>query len=391
MNYLVLVLATLVFISCGRDKSQDIQISAGNIANGEKLGPRHPLEKSIVTIREENYGSSTFKCTGTILTQNSILAAAHCFPRTKYKVIINGKTYDLKQRIVYPGYRTDINLDIAIGKLATDIDPDDFHPVTLDSNESVPKVLRVIGRSRHITSPYDNYVSAILLQIPKAIKYKKLRADVYKYIESLPWSKKETVFNDKYESYTSKIYRSQSLNKINSPNLFFNNLGGGPLPGDSGGPVFVENKNGSFQQRGITQFVRQNYEYENFLNYVDGYHVHDSTCYANISYYIPWLEKMAIDHDLGEIKIAKSDEHNLSLCEQAKFNLNQLFIEKLGINLLGSTVNNNCAQLDSKIAERTEAAIIRCQKHCGKTDSLCKFSRDSMKTYKDFRKVLCSE
>ena len=274
---------------------------------------------------------------------------------------------------------------------ATDIVPEDFHPVTLDSNEELPKILRVIGRSEHITSPCENYISAILLQIPKTIKYKKLRQDIYAFIEQLSWSKKETVINDKHESYTTKTYRSERLNKENSPNLYFNNLGGGPLPGDSGGPVFVENKDGTYLQRGITQFVKENYEYENFLDYVDGFHVHDSTCYANISYYIPWLEEMATKHELGGIRIARSYELKLSLCEQTKFNLNQLFIEKLGIILLDSTVSNNCANLDSRIAERTEAAVMKCQKHCGKSESLCRFSRDSMKTYKSFRKVLCSE
>lgn len=386
MNYLVLILFSLLFISCGKEASQDIQITLGRVANGEKINPKHPFEKSMVTILES---SGEFRCSATILTKNSILTAAHCFNRAKFEVIINGKSYSLKKGIIYPEYSRNVHRDIAIGILSTDIAPVDFYPVTLDSNEEIPKSLRVIGRSKHITSPYPDYVTAILLQIPDILK-NKMNHDAYYFIKTLSWSQEENSKNDQHQSYSTKTYRSESLNDIKSANIIFNNLGGGPRPGDSGGAVIVENKDGTFFQRGVTQFVKVNYQFPNFLAAKNGgYHVHDSTGYANINFYLPWLKKMASDNELGEIKTNESQEKKLTACEEVKFKLNGQFIEKLSFNLLDSTINNNCQLIDQKLTVTIESSIAQCLKLCKVNDQTCKFSQESMKTYKSFLKNLC--
>lgn len=386
MNYLVLLLTTILFVSCGKDVSEGIEISTGNVSGGEKLDPKHVLEKSIVTIKDSY---NKFKCTGTILTRNSVLAAAHCFNYGKYTAVINSKTYALKKYVIYPEYGRDITLDIAVGILETEINPQDFYPVTLDANETIPKALRVIGRSEYITTPYTDYVQAILVHIPEDIKYKNLKTDVYHFIENLAGSTDASIRNKTFESYTKKIYRSESLNDPKSANIYFNNFDGGPLPGDSGGPVFVENIDGSYLQRGVSQFVKMNYQYPIYSRF-KGYHVHDSTAYANINYYLQWLNKMAVDFKLGELKTSRSIEKKLSACEEVKLSLNQLFIEKLGLNLIESTISNNCKTIDHKVAKLTEEAIVKCQKVCGLKDQTCMFSDESMKTYKSFLKILCS-
>lgn len=340
----------------------------------------------MVTILD-SYG--VFRCSGTILTKKAILTAAHCFNWRKFKVIINGKSYSIKKSLIYPEYQKNIHLDVAIGILDKDIEAADFHPVTLDANDSIPKSLSVIGRSKHITSPYPDYVSAILLQIPRSLL--KVNSEAYAFIQNLSWSKTEEINNHEHVSFITKTYRSETLNETPSGNIYYNNLAGGPLPGDSGGAVIVENRDGTFFQRGITQFVKVNFQFPDYLPYRHEYHVHDSTGYANISFYLPWLRKMAHDFKLGDIKTRKSRPAPLSACEEVKFTLNQQFIEKLSFNLLDSIIKNNCQGLDQGLVVKLQASLARCQERCGKTDDTCQFSRASIVRYHQFQKLWCQK
>ena len=367
--------------SCGKNEGKQT-LAVSSIANGEKLAKEHPLEKSIVSILTRY---KEFRCTGSILTRNSILTAAHCVLYRDHPIIINGKTYEVERNIVYPTYsQYNITDDIAIIKLKTEIDAKDFHPVTLDTSEVIHKKLTLVGRSVYITSPYPDYITALLKIMPKDQK-RSLSNDLYNFIQQLPVIKSD-LKNSKSESFTLNTYRSRSLNKKNSEVLFYNNLTGGPLPGDSGSPIFVENKDGSFLQRGITQYVKMNYQYK----YLMEYHVHDSTAYANIPYYLEWLEEMAAKNNLGKIKTARAEERKLSACDDIKMNINEQFIEKLGMQFLDSVLREKCEK-DNLLTKNIQDNIKQCQKICGSKDQTCEFAVKSLKIYESTLEVLCSK
>lgn len=236
-----------------------------------------------------------------------------------------------------------------------------------------------------------DYITAILLYIPNHVRNYILNQDIAGYIRTLNVSKGNQVRNKEHASYTKVYYRSESLNQPGTANIYYNNLDGGPLPGDSGGPIFTENKNGTYLQRGISQYVHINYDYKAYSMYIRDYHVHDSTGYANIHYYLPWIKQVAKENDLGVIRTAYSDERELTSCEKTKHRLNQIFIEKLGINLIDSTLRNDCSMVNPVFAQQARQLTAVCGKLCGSEDLTCKFSSASMKAYESYRKVLCAE
>ncbi|MFA7614592.1 MAG: trypsin-like serine protease [Candidatus Caldatribacteriota bacterium] len=191
----------------------------------------------------DKFRNNEFRCTGSILTKNSILTAAHCLTNISLPIFINGKKYTIDQNIIYPTYGKNYSYldDIAIIKLTEDIDPKDFHPVTLYLGEITPKKAKLVGRSTFITSPYPDYATAILKILARNNKY-GLSNIIYDYIKGMPVLK-SSLKNSENVSFTVTTYRSQSRNKKNGPALFYNNLKGGPLPGDSGSPLFMEDKN----------------------------------------------------------------------------------------------------------------------------------------------------
>lgn len=366
----ILLLLFIVIISCGKnDREQSVNVS--NIANGDQLEADHKLEKKIVSILTP---SNEFRCTGSILTRNSILTAAHCLASYQ-PIIVNGKIYSVEKNILHPkyGYYTPTD-DIAIIKLETEIDPHDFHPVTLDTGDVLHEKLKLVGRSIHITSPYPDYFTALLKVLPKQDK-QMFSAELNDYIQNLPVIKSD-LKNIESKSFTLETYRSLSLNKKNSEVLFYNNLSGGPLPGDSGSPLFVETKDGAFFQKGITQYVKMNYE----SMYYTHYHVHDSTAYANVSYYIPWIEEMAHKHGLGEIRKSKADEKQINKCDEFKLSINELFIEKLGFQFLDNVIKEQCEKRDQFDLNKINDKIKQCQKHCGAKDKTCLFAKKSIAT-----------
>lgn len=379
MSYFLL-LTTL--LACGKNL-EDRQISHSKIANGEKLEKEHKLQKSIVTIQEYLSQKKQFRCTGTILTKNSILTAAHCLNRASLPIIINGKEYSVEKNIIHPSYGKNYSFvdDIAIIKLKEEINPKDFYPVTLYRGETIPRKAKLVGRSTFITSPYPDHATALLKILQRHNKY-NLTPELQDFIKELP-TEKSSLTNSTNESFTLTTYRSQSLNKNNGPALFYNNLKGGPLPGDSGSPLFMEDKNGDFLQIGVTQYVMMNYQYQMIYEY----HVHDSTGYANVSYYLDWIKEMAQRYDLGDIKTATNTEKKPSLCDEARLDINVHFIEKLGMNLVENTLKNNCP--NEKLLTQANEKIKNCKKLCGADDQTCQFADDSLKTYKKSYQVLC--
>lgn len=377
-----LLITTL--ISCGKGPEAQL-ITAPKIANGEKLEVSHKLEKSIVTILDK-YRNNEFRCTGSILTKNSILTAAHCLTNISLPIFINGKKYTIDKNIVYPTYGKNYSYldDIAIIKLKEEINSQDFHPVTLYRGEVIPEKAKLVGRSTFITSPYPDHATAILKILVRHHKY-VLAKDLSDYIKEIP-SLKSSLKNSENVSFTLTTYRSQSLNKKNAPALFYNNLKGGPLPGDSGSPLFMEDKNGNFLQIGVTQYVMMNHQYPMIYDY----HVHDSTGYANVSYYLKWIKEMAQEYDLGEIKTANSQEKKPSLCDEARAEVNEVFIEKLGIDLVKNVLDNKCPKSWEQQHLLTQEKIKQCQKLCGAKDPTCEFAKDSLPTYNSTYKMLCA-
>lgn len=381
MNHrpILLLLLSIAIISCGKnDREQSVNVS--NIANGDRLEADHKLNKKIVSILTPY---KEFKCTGSILTKNSILTAAHCI--TSYQsVIVNGNTYSVEKNILHPKYSYyNLTDDIAIIKLKTEIDPHDFHPVTLDTSDVLHEKLKLVGRSIYITSPYPDYFTALLKVLPEQDK-RMLSTEFNDYIQNLPIIKSD-LKNIEVESFTLETYRSLSLNKKNSEVLFYNNFPGGPLPGDSGSPLFVENKDGSFFQKGITQYVKMNYE----SMYYTEYHVHDSTAYANVSYYLSWIEEMTQKHGLGEMKKSEAEEKQINKCDELKLNINELFIEKFGFQFLDNVIKEQCEKKDQFDLNKVHDNIKQCQKHCGAQDKTCLFAEKSITTLKNTLKKLC--
>ena len=255
--------------SCAPKKTDSVvKIKNSSIINGMVVKEGAPIAASIVGIFNSNYNSI---CTGTLITANVVLTAAHCVPEkaSHVKIIfsnemdamINAREQDVLQEFVLSA--TDFKVstswdpnnetiehntgDIALIKFKGVI-PAGFKPVAMLADDSSLKIGDIISLAGFGVDEVD---------ASKEINPKK-----YKDLEEAIMYGEVTCEDDRTGKHLKcfKVERTGDgiLRQTEAPIKFIletefhlNEIQTGTCNGDSGGPAFIK-KDGEFFLLGVT-------------------------------------------------------------------------------------------------------------------------------------------
>lgn len=294
MRRSLIVLIFFVLTSCTQDSSVSLgKIKNSSILNGVSVKEGAPISASIVGLYNTQYNSI---CTGTLISANVVLTAAHCVPEkaSHIKIVfsnnldymLNAREPDILQEFVLAA--TDFKVshswdpsnetiehntgDIALIKFRGVI-PSGFRPAVLVADDSSLK----IGDMVTLAGFGVDEVDASKEINPK--KYKNLE-EAIKYGDVIC---DEDIANKSVRCFKVERDGDGVLRETQAPIKFIletefhlNETQAGTCNGDSGGPAFIK-KDGEFFLLGVTSRGSE------LCN--------DEGVYTNAVYYKEWINE----------------------------------------------------------------------------------------------------
>ncbi|XP_011202672.2 serine protease gd [Bactrocera dorsalis] len=220
--------------------------------------------------RKETVHSLSYICGGTLLSQRSVVSAAHCFqnlPATQVALFLGRTnlesfsedgfvTRDVERLIIHPDYNSLPDADIAVMRMAAISSYTDFiRPICLWTEST--QVSRVVGLSGTVAGWGSNENGQLVSPIAK-------RAQV-KIVSEVDCIRSSAVF--------SKLVTSRTF-------CAGNRDGVGPCMGDSGSGLVLQ-RNNRWMLRGIVSFGQTNRGQCNLYEYV---------VYVDVAQHLNWLE-----------------------------------------------------------------------------------------------------
>jgi len=255
LKYYLSLFILITLVSCGENQSNK-KIVSSNIFGGKSIEENLSLKKHIV-------GVSRYKtqgiCTGTIISDQVILTAAHCVPENtdanEIKIIFDHDFQTQKENkinaesiIIHEDYVLNEKIianDIALIKLEKSI-PDNYSPLNLNDISSL--IFSEIKKSTVSGFGYSR------------VEFPRLGLGNLRFTE----------------------IEALELNE-NSPLIYFDqSKGRGVCQGDSGGGAFVI-QNDQWIQIGVTSFVNTK---ENNPKKADCKKI---SAFSSIHYFLPWI------------------------------------------------------------------------------------------------------
>lgn len=187
-------------------------------------------------------------CSGTVISKNLVLTAAHCVDKKMPDVISKGIEYKVKDCWKHPAYQkrveTYMKFDIAICEI--------------DGKFRTPSVPLINKDEFAKWSEYAVYDNAFIVGFGKT------------------------------ENNTSgvKKYVRGGISEIDEDVIAFGDTGGTGCNGDSGGPLMIQLPNLTWRQAGVLSYGRKGCE--------------NATYYQRVDISLPWINKMIADKSVGD-------------------------------------------------------------------------------------------
>lgn len=258
LNFSLFLLITLV--SCGENQS-DKKIISSQIFGGKSIEENLSLKKHIVGVsRYKTHGI----CTGTIISEQVILTAAHCVPENadanEIKIIFDHDFQTQKEN--------KINAESII-----------IHEDYVLNEKTIANDVALIKLEKSIPNTYSPLnLSDISILSFKDIKSSTVSGFGYSRVEFPRLGLGNLRFTE---------IEALELNE-NSPLIYFDqSKGKGVCQGDSGGGAFVK-QNDQWIQIGITSFVNTK---ENNPKKAD---CKRTSGFSSILYFLPWIQENII-------------------------------------------------------------------------------------------------
>ncbi len=270
------ILLLLVFATgCGEShytheayKTNQLEFS---IINGKSLENNDPLAKSVVAIVRHFHFSNNepqffSHCTGVVIAADKILTAAHCAEKFEKSRVITGQDtkkslldenniYEIKKVDTNPEYKKSLNADLAILELAKPISGYNGQSFIIDQTIATNELLIIAGYGRTSLNQSDF----------RALELKK--AD---YVD--------------YSAASDEgLIRIVQIEKT------------GLCSGDSGGPLFTQDKNNQLKLVGIAISVEKFKNAPQKMNACYGQSV-----FLDLTVHADWI-KSVLDNSVQEL------------------------------------------------------------------------------------------
>lgn len=270
MKHLFLVLNLVLLAACGSKNNKPNQLieskNSSAIIGGTKVKDGAEVGSSIVGIYDT---IGQFTCTGSLLTDNVVLTAAHCIENggKGIKIVfgvqliatVMAREVDIQNNfvrratsaIVHPGYNekeneiknTDWN-DLALIKFAGSV-PEGFKPATFLTDSSILKKGQMVKLAGYGVTNVD-------VQPINAKKYKNIDAAIDSGEVVCDDDKKTHCYKMDFQG-DDELYETMApIESLSVSEIHLDeSLGHGTCEGDSGGPAYIE-KDGVNYLFGIT-------------------------------------------------------------------------------------------------------------------------------------------
>lgn len=363
------------------------------IINGRIITDEDPssLVQSTVSLMKKRGEYFDSFCTGSLISEDSILTAAHCVDtikeddffiqfgpqiKTQYNVDEYEKNYAVERIYMHEGFVERNGNDIAIVKLKRKVDITKYKPIKLLSTSLLKTKnleLTVSGYSTYVDKAMNNLLDAYGLY------------GQFKYKEFLKKDEKGNVLIDLHSKKVGLVTESSegeftSIRQIN----------GGICPGDSGGPTTINVKNEHFLTAINTSIARK------FLSNYEEFDCEYMAISTNVIFHKDWIlkhEPKAKFVSLTKAQVSQNqlDKKNLACVNQTEKVFSFFDSEVVFTYHVGGFSTERCPRLLDNIKVGTKEVAL-CKKSCASNSeklSFCEFADAGVKKMSSEYNRLC--